>query len=767
MVELLAPAGNMQSFLAALKSGADAMYLGLQNFGARASAGNFSLDELKEVRRLSALHGKKIYVTMNTLVKQKEISELCELIRRLGDCAPDAVIVQDIGVARCIRQILPDMEIHASTQMGIHSAGGAKFLREQGFSRVVLARECSLDTIREVAATGIEVEVFVHGALCVAMSGQCLLSSFHGGRSGNRGRCAQPCRQKLHFAKEKGAWLSTRDIMLYDQIPTLIEAGVHSFKIEGRLKSPSYVAHVCAQYRKGIDSYAKQAFQKLSKEDYIAMLQSFNRGDFSQGYAGASEDAGIINAARSNHQGVRIGTLQSIAKTLLHIRLDVDLHNGDMLRVVDGSQEKDFELIYSGPNKAKGEIASTFYRGNAALKPGLEVWRLISEAQAENERNLPNKRKEVDVEIRLLQGQSAQVCLHSIDFSHSIRGEVCEAASKAPLSADRIEEAFRKTAEQALLVKKVQVETDGVFMPISKLNALRRNAMDAFVEAYFAKTIRQQTPQELKHNDVAYRNTDKHIVVSPDPALHAHLAEDEIFVYAPIDNRKESLTENIAKLQPEAYVLLNTSISDSTAQHIITLCREQGLRGVVLDNIAQLGLDWQGLCIAFGSHIPIMNRMALAVLAAYEPEFIMAFPELSAQEMQDLQSKLSFLYYGRERMMILNHCPARTALGLQKNKEQCRMCHEGNPKALLGKEFIDRKEMAFPLLPIFTDHTCIVEMYNAVPTNLSLLPQLRMQSIITWFTTEPLTEQIVLLDALRRGKTLEGGTLGHYQDPVV
>lgn len=767
MAELLAPAGNMASFLAALRAGADAVYLGMKSFGARASAGNFSLEELREVRRLSALHGVKIYITMNTLIKERELPAAMELLKSLADIAPDAIIVQDIGLAHRIRQALPDMPLHASTQMGIHSVSGARFLQSVGFTRAVLARECSLDIIRAVTAIGIEVEVFVHGALCVSMSGQCLLSSFYGGRSGNRGRCAQPCRQKLRFGGgEKAAWLSTRDIMLYDQLPALLAAGVHSFKIEGRLKSPSYVAHLCKQYRKGMEACRQNAFEKLSKAEYIEMLQSFNRGDFSQGYAGGSEDAGIINPERSNNQGLRIGFVERVAKSLLYLRLERDLKNGDMLRVTEGQQESDFELIYSGQDKRKGELASAYYRGNAGIRAGLPVYRLISERQAEAERCLPPRYKSINISLRLCQGQPAQVQISDGSLHTLYHGEPCAAAENAPLQPERIVEVFRKTAEHGLVAADVQVETDGVFLPISKLNALRRAALEDFAEKSIARNLQSHRWQGCAEQEPAFAGIQQRIVISSQIDLQTHLKADEIFVYYPFDTRRERLEQHLSQLHGKAYVLLPTTLSDESAEYILELCRQHRLTGVVLDNISQLGLRLQGLRVAFGAHIPLMNSAAVAALLPYAPDFILAFPELSTQEMADTESRFHYLCYGRERMMILNHCPARTALGLQRGKEHCRMCHEGDPRSLLGKEFIDRKEYAFPLLPLFTDGSCVVEMYNAAPTNLSGLAQMPKPGYIH-FTTEPLAEQIILLRRLRQGKTLPDGTLGHYQSGVI
>lgn len=239
--------------MAALCNGADAIYLGAAAFGARASAG-FSQQELKQVIDLYHFYGRRVYVTVNTLVKQRELDGVRDTLRMLSDLRADAVLVQDLGVLSLIAREFPHLCVHASTQMALHNAAGARLARSLGMRRVVLARECTLDAIRAVADTGVETEVFVHGAQCVCVSGQCRYSGLIGGRSGNRGRCAQPCRLPYTWQGDTRAWLSPRDLCLRDQVKALAEAGVCSLKIEGRLKRPEYVAVVTRAYRGALDA---------------------------------------------------------------------------------------------------------------------------------------------------------------------------------------------------------------------------------------------------------------------------------------------------------------------------------------------------------------------------------------------------------------------------------------------------------------------------------------------------------------------------------
>ncbi|MBO5502560.1 MAG: U32 family peptidase, partial [Clostridia bacterium] len=242
----------MAALKAAVDCGANAVYLGYKAFGARASAVNFDAETLSEAVSYAHLYHARIHVTVNTLIKENELEAVREALATIRDCGADAVIVQDLGVAAMVRDEFPELALHASTQMGLSNASDAAFARDFGFTRVVLAREYSLEDIRKVVSAGIETEVFAHGALCSGVSGRCLMSSMAGGRSGNRGRCAQPCRLQLRMGEHKGALLSLRDLCTYEHLPLFVEAGVCSLKVEGRLKSPEYVAVVASVYRKAL-----------------------------------------------------------------------------------------------------------------------------------------------------------------------------------------------------------------------------------------------------------------------------------------------------------------------------------------------------------------------------------------------------------------------------------------------------------------------------------------------------------------------------------
>jgi len=293
--EILAPAGGKEALLAGISAGADAFYIGGTKFGARAYADNPSQDELLELIDLVHLYDKKIYLTLNTLLKEDEFSEMLSFLTPLYKAGLDAVIVQDLGVLKVVRECFPQLSIHASTQMSITSRFGASFLKDQGVERIVPARELSLEELLRIKKeTDIELECFVHGAMCYAYSGQCLFSSLLGGRSGNRGQCAQPCRLPYMVDKVKHDYLSMKDLCTLDLLPELILAGISSFKIEGRMKSPSYVYQVVSMYRKYRDLYYDKKDYVVSVEDKRTLEAAYQRRGYSSGYYQEKNKANLI-----------------------------------------------------------------------------------------------------------------------------------------------------------------------------------------------------------------------------------------------------------------------------------------------------------------------------------------------------------------------------------------------------------------------------------------------------------------------------------------
>ena len=335
-IEILAPAGSYGSFMAAVTAGADAVYAGGPRFGARAFADNFTEEQLLSAIDYAHFHGRKFYLTVNTLLKDAELEELYEYLDPLYRQGLDAVIVQDIGVLSFVREHFPGMDIHASTQMTVTNTEGALFLKEQGAARAVPARELALEEVRDIVEqTGLEMECFVHGALCYCYSGQCLLSSLIGGRSGNRGQCAQPCRLPYTVNEKKEYTLSLKDICTLELIPELVDAGIDSFKIEGRMKKPEYVALVTAMYRKYTDMYLQNGREgfAVAPGDLEMLMDIYNRGGFSQGYYRQHNGRNMLSPDRPNHAGVP--AVRVIAQKGREIAVEAltDIHKGDILEL--------------------------------------------------------------------------------------------------------------------------------------------------------------------------------------------------------------------------------------------------------------------------------------------------------------------------------------------------------------------------------------------------------------------------------------------------
>ena len=397
--ELLAPAGSKQGLKAAVAAGADAVYLGGKRFGARKFASNFDLPDLARAVDYAHLRGVKVYVTVNTLIREDEIPDLAEYLVRLYEMGADAVLLQDLGAALLARSIVPELERHASTQMTIHNSQGVKWAGEAGFSRAVLAREVGLEQIKEMAREGgpgnVGLEVFVHGALCYSYSGQCLLSSAIGGRSGNRGMCAQPCRkpyillsgQKDGYGRPAGLsarplpekfLLSTRDLCVYRHLKEIVRSPVASLKVEGRMKSPEYVAIVTSIYRKALDGIARGDWSP-SQEDEMELALAFNRS-FTRGHLLGESD--VMGREMSDNRGVLIGSVSSFdaGKSEAAVRLSGALvpERGDGLVFQSPGQE--VGLVVQRAETRDGLLR---LKMNERVRPGARVYLTGSTALAQ------------------------------------------------------------------------------------------------------------------------------------------------------------------------------------------------------------------------------------------------------------------------------------------------------------------------------------------------------------------------------------------------
>ncbi len=474
--EVLAPAGTYECFRAAINAGADAVYLGGSMFGARAFAGNFEEAELIKAIRTAHLYGRKVYLTVNTLLRNDELEKLVQYVKPYYEEGLDAVIVQDYGVFAVLREAFPGLDLHASTQMTITGKYGAQLLKDMGAARVVPARELSANEIRDIYDNvDIEIESFVHGALCYCYSGQCLLSSMIGGRSGNRGRCAQPCRltYSANGISEKYL-LSPKDMCTIEAVPDILDAGVYSLKIEGRMKSPEYVAGVSYAYRKYVDMYLEKGRDgyRVEEQDIRQLMDLYNRGGFCKGYYYAQNDKSMMTFNRPNHQGIVIGNIKNG-----ELILSQEVNPGDVLEFPDGSE-------YTTPTgKKSGRLALP----KGVLKNpknGAAVYRtrnneLLGQLRAgyiDNDIKIP-----VRMEIFLKSGERACLKLLSGDKELVVYGDVLEPSDKRPAVREDVVKQLKKLGGTAFSSDEGSIVTDiqgSPFVPVRLLNDLRRNALE-------------------------------------------------------------------------------------------------------------------------------------------------------------------------------------------------------------------------------------------------------------------------------------------------
>lgn len=504
-VEILAPAGSYESFLAAIRAGADAVYAGGPCFGARAFADNFSREELLGAIDYAHLHGRMFYLTVNTLLKDAELDRLYDYLAPLYERGLDAVIVQDIGVLDFVRMHFPGLSIHASTQMTITNAEGALFLKEQGVERVVPARELSLREVKEIAdRTGIEVECFVHGALCYCYSGQCLLSSLIGGRSGNRGQCAQPCRLPYTVDGKKEHVLSLKDICTLEMIPELIEAGIDSFKIEGRMKKPEYVGLVTAMYRKYTDMYlknGKKAF-RVSEDDKEKLMDIYNRGGFSKGYYKQHNGKDMLSLDRPNHAGVpAIKVLCQKGREITGQAI-TEINKGDILELTRRQDNVDVKDNYTfGKGAKKGNNVQIPVPRGKHFSKGTVLYRLRNQALLDEIQELYGRgavRIPVTGALQLRAGEPAVFTVNSGDVSVvAVSGELTEKAKSQPIDAQRLRKQLKKTGNTEFSFQNIDIEMEEpVFLPMQRINELRRHALELLTNKICARYWRR-SPEKL------------------------------------------------------------------------------------------------------------------------------------------------------------------------------------------------------------------------------------------------------------------------------
>ena len=488
IMELLAPAGTMENFMAALESGADAIYLGGKVFNARAHAANFGIDELREAVRLAHILDVSVYVTVNILIGDTELKDLEQYIKDLDSIGVDAIIVQDLAVAEIAKRVAPNIHLHGSTQMTAATLDAVRFYESLGFTRVVLARELSLKEIQHICKhCKAEIEVFVHGALCVCYSGQCLMSSFIGGRSGNRGACAQPCRLPYELLDSKGEsvlpkheayLLSPKDLNYSEHMNELVAAGVTSFKVEGRMKKVSYVRQVIGTYREILDDASIHENQRK------ALASGFNRG-FSTAYLEDTVGRQMMTVVAPNHQGKPIGESYT-KKGEVYLSLTEPIEQGSLVKILQSNGS----VTYYTVDDEWTCVSDTLYKGRPA--EGLAVGQLYLASTPKNakSRGLQDFTRKYDMSVYLSVGSNGETnyteltAILDFGLSVTVTNEYVPAiANKVPTSLEKVTEQLGRLGNTLFRLSYVDIP-DGPYMwPASVLNALRRDAVTALETA--------------------------------------------------------------------------------------------------------------------------------------------------------------------------------------------------------------------------------------------------------------------------------------------
>lgn len=796
-VEILAPAGSMECLKAAIAAGADAVYTGGALFGARAYAHNLTEEELLEAIDYVHLHGRRLYLTVNTLIKDREMEkQMYDYLLPYYRQGLDAVIVQDIGLFRFIRKHFPDLPIHASTQMTLTGVDGAKFLEKEGAQRIVTSRELSMAEVKKIAdETELEIESFVHGALCYCYSGQCLFSSFIGGRSGNRGQCAQPCRllYRTPEAKRPQYLLSLKDICTLELIPEMIESGIYSFKIEGRMKKPEYAAAVAFQYRKYADLYLKYyeecpaeedpaayAMKKyrVREEDRQMLLDLYNRGGFHTGYYHTQNGREMISLNRPNHAGVPAVKVLAKKGRNVTAKALTDLYPQDIIELPmrKGREKADNytckDAVRKGMNVQIPVFADTPFKMD-------EIWmrtRNSTLIDTLREEFVNGKIKErICGTFRLYPQEKATLTVKCRDAEITVAGEKAQEALSQPMSRERIEKQLRKTGNTEFEFSFLKAEIgEKVFLPMQSLNELRREALETLEKVICEKYRRSgevKDPEEDKTElsmeeeifsgwTASVRTAEQMEVILEEEAIGRIYADCTMF---PRIWEKDSYVEWITKVHAagkEIYLVMPYIFRERTRKQY-----EAAYNRI-------FGAGWDGILIAnyesfaflkeHGYTGRIMTDYNLYEFNQESRKFwkekgvfeFTAPVELTERELQDLRVKDGeVIVYGYLPMMISAGCIQKTTRGCLKKSGQTTITDRYRNPFVVKNECDYCYNILYNYVPLYLGDR-MEEVYQIGPGRIRLM-----------FTTERQQEVRQILSAYFEGKELPEGTYtrGHWK----
>ncbi len=769
MIDLLAPVGNFECLKAAVQNGANSVYFGADIFSARAFAHNFNEEELKQAIDYAKIRGVKTNLTLNILIKDNEFDDAIALASKAYEFGIDAIIVQDLGLAKKLIELFPDLPIHGSTQMTIHSLNGALQLQELGFKRVVLSRELSLNEIEYICKnTDIEIECFVHGALCISYSGQCLFSSMLGGRSGNRGKCAGPCRLPYALLEENkvidsGYLLSTRDLCGLDFLPRFIKAGVNCLKIEGRMKSPEYVATVTRIYRKYIDLAYSNKDYVIDENDRKTLLQAFNRGMSSSGHLNSEANRRLIYKDKPNNMGLYIGFIEKYNSNKGHITLKLNepISIGDTVAIENESGSyRISELMDKKINiksTHKDQIV-TIGRMKGNIKVGDKVYRLTSKELVEKAKESYQKeyRKiNLNCVVRIKKNQPVSISVTSCSNVELYKNLsvtcnlncIPETAKNRPLDTETIIKQISKTSSTPYQFKNITVDLDdNLFLPkLSILNELRRTALNN-VEIIALSRIHRKLPDNFSNykanevDDFAHmREFAKNKIANFEPKISLLLnilhdtwnynnLKNVDNVYIPLKyftNKKyESTLKSISK-KFNIFIYMPTIVQGNYKNLFLanaeSAVKKYDIQGFIISNICNIKL-LHSLFKDVNKYFKIIanytfnafNLYTILELKKLGISTITLSPELDKTTLTELCNynylQKELIVYGKTPLMSMNYC----LLG------EANKCYPScMQKCQTGKTYYlkDRLNMKFEIMP--DNIQSVTTLYNSKITSIS------------------------------------------------
>lgn len=772
-IELLSPAGDIECLKAAVQNGADAVYFGAEKFNARINGKNLDKYELKEAIEYAKLRNVKTHLTLNILIKNNEFREALKLVDLAYKLGVDAVIVQDLGLAKQIIDIFPDLEVHSSTQMTTYNIEGVNELENIGFKRAVLARELTLEEIRKICKeTNIEIEVFIHGALCICYSGQCLMSSIIGARSGNRGKCAGTCRLPYQLIDninkkklESGYLLSSKDVCTLDIIPELLTSGVKSLKIEGRMKSSAYVGGITAIYRKYIDLAQSTKDYKVDEEDRKKLMQLFNRGGFSTGYLKGKLGSKMMYFKQPNHMGIYIGKVDDYNrnKEYIKIKLSENLDLGDSI-AINGASCKISELMKNKmniKNASRGDYV-TIGRIRGNILKGQSVYKTVSlylNKEINNKIQSENIKRLINCKLILKHGEKIQFEVQDIETKEKVyvikEGKV-ELAKKEGTSKQRIIEQLEKTKNTIFKIKNIQLDMEEkIFIPISIINEIRREALDKL-----ESKLKDDFHKESNMNKIKAITKTNNKECGEISILLNNIKEDINYekikginnVYIPLNlffrtDLKEKINEICDNFKVYVYLPAITKTNyERIIKNNLKIIMNMKINGFVISNISQIRMlkdVAESKELIANYTLNAINDYTLDELEKYNFTKYIVTPELDKDEIRNLNSNMSkeVIAYGRTLLMTSEYCP------IGKNEHCNNECTK--------TKYVLRDRLGFDF-PIYTDRiNCNALIYNSKITSINY-EDLNSNSLRIDILDENEDEIKNIIDKILKHQKLEG-----------